>query len=98
MNGVRLRLYVTGQTARSETAISNLHRIVEEHFADRADVDIVDVLEQPDLAEENHILVTPTLDKILPMPARRIIGDLSDIEAVLKGLGLVHGRAATPEA
>lgn len=71
---------------------------MEEHFPDRAEVDIVDVLEQPDLAEKNHILVTPILDKILPMPARRIIGDLSDIEAVLKGLGLVRGPAATPEA
>jgi circadian clock protein KaiB len=97
MNGVRLRLYVTGRTARSEAAINNLHAIVEEHLPEEPEVEIVDVLEEPELAEEHHILVTPTLDKILPMPARRIIGDLSDADAVVRGLGLGRRTTGTQE-
>lgn len=91
MREVRLRLYVSGRTARSETAIGNLRQIAEDRLPD-ADVEIIDVLERPEAAEDNHILVTPTLDKILPMPARRIIGDLSDVSAVLEALGLASER------
>lgn len=98
MNRVRLRLYVTGRTARSEAAINNLRAIVEDSLGAEAEVEIIDVLEEPELAEEHHILVTPTLDKILPMPARRIIGDLSDAQAVVRGLGLTRRPASTPEA
>lgn len=81
-----LRLYITGHTARSERAISNLRRICQEELGGKYDLLVIDVLEQPQLAEEQKILATPTLIKQLPQPLRRIIGDLSDTEKVLLGL------------
>ena len=83
-----LRLYVTGNTPRSVRAIENLRRICAEELADRYQMVVVDVLERPQLAEEERILATPTLVKELPPPMRRIIGDLSDHEKVLVGLDL----------
>lgn len=85
---VSLRLYVTGQTPRSERAIGNLHRICAERFSNQCEIMIVDVLEQPQHAERDHIIVTPTLIRVSPLPSRRIIGDLSDTSKVLMGLGL----------
>ena len=83
-----LRLYVTGKTPRSETAIANLRRLCEEDLEDRYRMEVVDVLEQPQLAEDEKILATPTLIKQLPPPLRRIVGDLSDKEKLLLGLDL----------
>ena len=83
-----LKLYVTGKTAKSERAISNLRQICEEELNDQYDMIVIDVLERPQLAEEEKILATPTLIKQLPPPLRRIIGDLSDKEKVLLGLDL----------
>ncbi|MBF0608671.1 MAG: circadian clock protein KaiB [Candidatus Magnetobacterium sp. LHC-1] len=83
-----LKLYVTGKTPRSERAIANLRDICEEELQDQYDMLIIDVLERPQLAEDEKILATPTLIKELPMPIRRIIGDLSDTEKVLLGLDL----------
>lgn len=85
---VQLRLYITGRTGRSEVAIANLRRVCERDLPDQCEIEIVDVLERPELAEQERVLVTPTLDKVLPLPARRIIGDLSDADAVVRGLGL----------
>jgi circadian clock protein KaiB len=84
-----LKLFVTGQTARSELAIENLRRICEEEFPDEYELIVIDILKRPQLAEDEKILATPTVIKELPPPIRRIIGDLSDKEKVLLGLDLV---------
>ena len=81
-----LKLYVTGQTSRSERAVANLRRICEEEFAGQYEMVVIDILERPQLAEDEKILATPTLIKLLPPPIRRIIGDLSDKERVLVGI------------
>lgn len=81
-----LRLFVTGESVRSSTAIANLKRICEDELAGAYDLEIIDVLQFPELAEEARILATPTLIKSLPPPLRRVIGDLSDKEKVLLGL------------
>ncbi|MFZ9254200.1 MAG: circadian clock protein KaiB [Hylemonella sp.] len=83
-----LRLYITGRTARSERAIANLHSICENELKGQYEMEVVDVLEQPQLAENEKILATPTLVKKLPPPLRRLIGDLSDIEKVILGLDI----------
>jgi circadian clock protein KaiB len=84
-----LKLYVTGQTPRSQRAIANLRRLCEEELEGAYEMMVIDVLERPQLAEDEKILATPTLVKELPMPMRRIIGDLSDSEKVLLGLDLL---------
>jgi circadian clock protein KaiB len=81
-----LRLYVAGQTPRSLQALSNLKRICEEHLAGRYSVEVIDLLQKPQLAAGDQILAIPTLVKAIPKPARRIIGDLSNTEKVLVGL------------
>ena len=84
-----LKLFVTGQTPRSELAIENLRRICEEEFQNEYELIVIDILKRPQLAEDEKILATPTVVKELPLPIRRIIGDLSDNEKVLLGLDLV---------
>jgi circadian clock protein KaiB len=86
-----LTLYVTGRTVRSQQAIRNLRTICERELEGRYSLRIVDVLERPQLAEDEKIVATPTLVRELPPPIRRIIGDLSDTERVLLGLDL-QGR------
>jgi circadian clock protein KaiB len=81
-----LKLYVTGQTPRARTAIENLERLCREDLHGEYEIQIIDVLENPQLAEDDRILATPTLIKQLPPPLRRVIGDLSDREKVLLGL------------
>jgi circadian clock protein KaiB len=88
MNGYILKLYITGQTPRSAQAIANLQRICADWLDGQCEISVIDVLEQPDLAEEDKVLATPTLIKVAPQPARRVIGDLADIEKVMWGLGL----------
>jgi circadian clock protein KaiB len=83
-----LKLYVTGQTPRSLQAIANLRRLCEEELRGEYEMIVIDVLERPQLAEDEKILATPTVVKELPAPIRRIIGDLSDSERVLLGLDL----------
>jgi circadian clock protein KaiB len=83
-----LKLYVTGATPRAETAIANLRRICEQELGGQYQLEIIDVLERPDLAENDKVLATPTLIKQLPPPLRKVIGDLSDKEKVLLGLEL----------
>lgn len=83
-----LRLYVTGMTPRSTRAIANVKEICEEHLQGRYDLQIVDIYQQPVLAKGHQIIAVPTLIRKLPMPLRRIIGDLSDRERVLIGLDL----------
>ena len=89
MNKMRLKLYITGKTPRSERAIANLRRICDEDLGGAYEMVVIDVLEKPQLAEDEKILATPTLIKELPPPLRRIIGDLSDREKVLLGLDVI---------
>lgn len=88
MSDYVIKLYVTGRTPRSVQAIANLKRICDEELSGRYDLVVIDVLERPQLAEDEKILATPTVVKELPVPIRRIIGDLSDRERVLVGLDL----------
>jgi len=83
-----LRLYVAGQTPRSVAAFSNLRRICEEHLHGRYSIEVIDLLENPQLARGDQILAIPTLVRKLPEPVRKIIGDLSNEERVLVGLDL----------
>lgn len=86
MSTYLLKLYVTGQSPRARIAIENLERLCREELAGQYELQIIDVLEHPELAENDRILATPTLIKQLPPPLRRVIGDLSDKEKVLLGL------------
>jgi circadian clock protein KaiB len=81
-----LKLYVTGKTPKAEVAIANLRRICDEELRGKYELQIIDVLEHPQAAEDDKILATPTLIKRLPPPLRRVIGDLSDKHKVLLGL------------
>ena len=90
---VVLRLYVTGMTPRSSRAVANLRLLCETHLPDRYDLQVIDIYQQPASAKEEQILAAPTLIKKLPLPSRRMIGDMSDETRVLAGLG-VRSRAA----
>jgi circadian clock protein KaiB len=83
-----LRLYVAGQTPKSITALANLKAICEEHLAGRYRIEVIDLLQQPQLAAGDQILAVPTLVRRLPEPLKKIIGNLSDKERVLVGLDL----------
>jgi circadian clock protein KaiB len=87
-----LKLYVTGLTLRSQDAVKNLKKILNEDYKGVYSLRVIDVVKHPNLAEDDKILATPTLIKILPPPVRRIIGDLSNKEKVLLGLDLVAVR------
>lgn len=84
----RLRLYVAGQTPKSLAAMANLRRICEEHLQGRYSVEIIDLVERPQLAAGDQIVAVPTLVRNLPPPLKKIIGDLSNEEKVLVGLDL----------
>jgi circadian clock protein KaiB len=83
-----LRLYVAGQTPKCIQAFENLKRLCEEHLANRYEIEIVDLLERPQLGRGDQILAIPTLVRRLPEPMKKIIGDLSNTERVLVGLDL----------
>jgi circadian clock protein KaiB len=87
-NRYLLRLYVTGMTSRSRRAIENIRTICEEHLHGSYELEVVDLYQQPVLASGEQIIAAPTLIKRLPLPLRRIIGDMSDTERVLVGLDL----------
>lgn len=93
MNEYLLKLYVTGKTPRSEAAIASLRKICDEQLAGLYRIEVIDVLESPQLAEEERILATPTVVRKLPPPIRRLIGDLSNAEKVLLGLELARRPA-----
>jgi circadian clock protein KaiB len=84
----RLRLYVAGQTPKSILALTNLKQICEEYLRGRCEIEIVDLLANPQLARGDQILAVPTLVRRLPEPTKKIIGDLSNTERVLAGLDL----------
>jgi len=83
-----LRLYVAGQTSKSLVAFANLKAICEEHLAGKYRIEVIDLLENPQLARGDQILAIPTLVRKLPAPMRKLIGDLSNTERVLVGLDL----------
>ena len=81
-----LRLYVAGQTPKSIVALANLKRICDEHMHGQYEIEVVDLMENPQLARRDQIVAIPTLVRELPAPLKRIIGDLSNTEKVLVGL------------
>ena len=83
-----LRLYITGTTSRSVLALTNLKKICEEYIEGRYELEVIDLYRMPNLAKDEQIIAAPTLIKKLPLPFRRIIGDMSDVEKVLMGLDL----------
>src|SRR4051812_24585826 len=84
-----LRLYVAGNTPKSIVAIDNLKKYCEEHLAGQYSIDVIDLSVNPELAEGDQILAIPTLVRKIPLPIRKIIGDLSDKEKVLVGLDII---------
>jgi circadian clock protein KaiB len=87
-----LRLYVAGQTPKAIRAFANLRKICEEHLAGRYRIEVIDLLENPQLGRGDQILAIPTLVRRLPEPIKKIIGDLSNTERVLVGLDLRQGE------
>jgi len=89
-NGQRfvLRLYVTGSTVRSTQAVANVRSLCEEYLPGRYDLEVVDIYQQPGEAAKDQVIAAPTLIKELPMPVKRLIGDLSDRDKVIVGLNL----------
>ncbi len=83
-----MRLYVAGQTVKSMAAMANLKRICEEHLPGRYDIEVIDLVKNPQLAAGDQILAIPTLVRRIPEPLKRIIGDLSNTEKVLVGLDI----------
>ena len=92
-----LKVYVAGNTPNSMRALNTLREILESEFKGVYALKVIDVLKSPQLAEEDKILATPTLAKILPPPVRRIIGDLSDSEKVLIVLDLLYDELSDQE-
>ena len=84
----KLRLYIAGQTPKSIRAITNLKLLCEKHLKGHYRIEVIDLLEHPEMARGNQIVAVPTLERELPEPVRKIIGDLSDTERVLIGLAL----------
>ena len=84
-----LKLFISGRSVRSDTALNNLYSALSDHPPETIDLDIIDVLENPQLAEDEFVLATPTLIKTAPLPVLRTIGDLSDKVSLLRGLGLI---------
>ena len=87
-----LRLYLTGRTGSGDRALANLHKICVEQLEGRYELEIVDLRAHPQLAADEQIVATPMLEKELPLPVRRIIGDLSNTEKVLLGLDIVPAK------
>jgi circadian clock protein KaiB len=85
----RLKLYVAGQTPKSIAAFANLKQICEDHLAGKYEIEVIDLLVQPQLAKGDEIVAVPTLVRQLPTPIMKLIGDLSDTERVLVGLQLI---------
>jgi circadian clock protein KaiB len=86
-----LRLYVAGTTVKSMRAVANVRRLCEQHLAGRYDLEVVDMYQQPELAAREQLFAAPTLIKKLPLPLRRLVGDMSNDQRVLAGLDLLPG-------
>jgi circadian clock protein KaiB len=88
-----LRLYVAGKTAKSIAAFDNLRKLCEEHLAGKYRIEVVDLIDHPQLAKGDQIIAIPTLVRKLPQPIRKVIGDLSNVERTLVGLQLRPAKA-----
>jgi circadian clock protein KaiB len=88
MNGFRFRLFVTGESGRSLQAADNLRALCEARVAGLYELEVIDVLDRPELAEEERIIATPTVIRLVPLPKRRVIGDLSDLSRAAVALDL----------
>jgi circadian clock protein KaiB len=94
MTDYAFRLYIAGRTARSQATIANLRRLCDSRLPHRHEIEIIDAVERPDLAEEARILATPTVVRLRPPPSLRVVGDLSDHGRAAELLGLpTHGDA-----
>ena len=87
-----LRLYITGMTPRSEEAIRNIKRICEEELKGRYELEVIDVYQQPELAKKEQILAAPTLIRELPLPIRKLVGNMSNKEKVVVGLEILPDK------
>jgi circadian clock protein KaiB len=96
----QLRLYIAGQTHKSAAAITNLRRLCEENLAGVYSIEVIDLVQTPELARDDQIVAIPTLVRRLPKPERNVIGDLSDADRVLGGLQISPGvaHAGAPRA
>jgi circadian clock protein KaiB len=92
-----LRLYVTGMTPRAQEAIRNIRKICEEELQGHYELEIVDVYQQPEMAKKEQILAAPTLIRKLPLPLRKLVGDMSDREKVILGLEIMPESKAKKE-
>ena len=96
---IQLKLYVAGRTPRSESAAARVRHLFEDVLKAAYEMTVIDVLELPGLADEDKVIATPTLIKVVPPPVRRIVGDLSDLEQVARWLGMDEvATAAVPAA
>lgn len=95
VEATRLKLYVAGESARSVQAVEHLRRLLESGLSGPCELEVVDVLQHPELAERERVLATPTLLKEFPPPRRRIIGDLSNVQQLLGVLAPARGRRDT---
>jgi circadian clock protein KaiB len=93
-----LRLYVTGSTSRSSRAISSVHSLCEEYLHGRYELKVIDIYQQPDDAQAEHIIAAPTLVKSGPGPSRRVVGDLSDPRKIVESLDISPDHPTSPEA
>jgi circadian clock protein KaiB len=92
-----LRLYVTGATARSSRAITNIRWVCEHYLNGRYDLRVVDIYQQPWVAKTYEIIAAPTLVRNEPLPPKRLVGDFSDLERVVAGLGIQRGSVSETE-
>ena len=83
-----LRLYITGKTPRSSASVRNLRKMCDEHLAGKFELEVIDVYQRPELAKEAQIIAAPTLVRRLPLPLRKLVGDLSNERQVLLGLDI----------
>lgn len=94
----QLKLYITGRTSRSECAIEKLNWLCEYALAGQCEATVIDVLEYPELAEEDRVIATPMLIRVSPAPIKRVIGDLTNTDRVLQGLGIQSLQKNQPES
>jgi len=89
----RLRLFVTGQTPRSASSLQNLKTVCDEYLVGKFELEVIDIYQQPELAREAQIIAAPTLIKMLPLPLRKLVGDLSNRKQVMIGLDIKDEKA-----
>ncbi len=87
-----IRIYISGHTLKSTRLVEDFRKLLDEELKELYSLEVIDIIENPQLAEESMILATPTVEKASPLPTRKIIGDLSDKERILFGLGIIAGK------